>query len=82
MPMVVEHCGGSDGGGVGHTGCIVDGRDILVDRFAIRHDLVGLDDLSNRLRRHGDPADVPIGIARPPGLVVDLPGEAGQPDPS
>lgn len=79
MPMLAKHHVGLDWGGVGHAICVIDGQGTVVDRFEVGHHRAGLDELLARLRRHGAPADLPIAIERPSGLVVDLLVAAGHP---
>jgi len=73
MPIFV----GFDWGGSNHAVCIVDAAGKSLEHFAVAHDREGLDHLVARLRRHGPPAETPIAIERPSGLVVDVLIEAG-----
>lgn len=72
------HCG-LDWGGANHALCIIDEIGQLVLRFEVRHDAAGLADMLARLGRVAPPADLPIAIERPSGLIVDTLVEAGHP---
>jgi transposase len=71
--------GGLDWGGAAHAVCVVDGAGQVVARIEARHDAVGLTDMLARLRKIAPPADLPIAIERPSGLVVDALIGAGHP---
>jgi transposase len=62
---------GLDWGGASHAVCIVDGTGRIVARFDVRHDAAGLADMLARLKRVAPPAELPIAIERPSGLIVD-----------
>jgi transposase len=62
-----------------HAVCVVDEQGAVVDRFEISHDAKGLAELRRRLARLGPPAELPIAIERPSGLLVDALVEAGHP---
>jgi transposase len=68
-----------DWGGTAHAVCIVDGTGKAVARIEGRHDAVGLADMLTRLRKLAPPAELPIAIERPSGLIVDALIEAGHP---
>lgn len=68
---------GLDWGGASHSLCIVDGAGQVVVRLEVAHDAAGLADMSARLRKVASPADLPIAIERPSGLIVDTLVEAG-----
>jgi transposase len=73
-------CGGLDWGGSEHGVCVVDrvsGR--IVVRFAAKHDAAGLAELIKRLAKLAPPAELPIAIERPSGLVVETLVAAGHP---
>lgn len=73
-------CGGLDWGGSEHGVCVVDrlsGQ--IVVRFAATHDAAGLADLIKRLARLAPPAELPIAIERPSGLMVETLLAAGHP---
>lgn len=71
--------GGLDWGGTSHAVCIIDGAGRVVVRVEVRHDAAGLADLIARLKRVAKPAELPIAIERPSGLIVDALVEAGHP---
>ena len=75
MPRYV----GLDWGGASHAVCVVDETGRIVDRIEARHDAAGLADLLARLKRMAAPAELPVAIERPSGLVVDALVEAGHP---
>jgi transposase len=62
-----------------HAVCVIDEQGAVVDRFEVSHDAKGLAELRRRLDRHGSPAELPIAIERPSGLLVDALVEAGYP---
>jgi transposase len=57
--------------------CVMNRDGEAVERLDARHDREGLDGLVRRLRRYGDPAELPIAVERPSGLLVDTLVEAG-----
>ncbi len=71
--------GGLDWGGASHALCIIDGAGQVVVRLEVRHDAAGLADMAAKLKRVAPPADLPIAIERPSGLIVDTLVEAGHP---
>jgi transposase len=70
---------GLDWGGESHAVCIVDGTGRIVGRLDVRHDASGLSDMVVRLQRIAPPAELPIAIERPSGLIVDALLAAGHP---
>jgi transposase len=61
-----------------HAVCVVDDRGAIRDHFDVTHDAAGLHELLTRLRRYTSaPAQLPVAIERPSGLVVDALVEAG-----
>ncbi len=50
-----------------------------IDRWALAHTETGIDGTLARLRRHGDPAEIPVAIETTRGLVVDRLLAAGHP---
>jgi transposase len=62
-----------------HAVCVLDDEGRAVDRFTVAHSAEGLDRLTTRLARHGDPGDLPVAIERPDGRLVDRLLEAGHP---
>ncbi len=61
-----------------HDVCVLDAGAVRL-AFAIPHTAEGLAELGRRLKRFGAPADLPIAIERPSGLLVDTLVEAGFP---
>ena len=51
----------------------------VVERFAVNHDEAGFERALTRMRRHGEPRDLPIAIERPNGVVVERLLAAGHP---
>jgi transposase len=70
---------GLDWGGAAHALCIVDAAGRLVAGFEVMHTAAGIDDMLARLARIAPPAELPVAIERPSGLVVDALLEAGHP---
>lgn len=63
-----------------HAVCVIDQLGAIQARFEIAHDAAGLQALLARLRTLApDPAQLPIAIERPSGLMVDTLVEAGYP---
>lgn len=50
-----------------------------VDRWALAHTETGIAATVARLRRHGDPAQIPVAIETTRGLVIDRLLAAGHP---
>lgn len=74
---------GLDWGDVSHALCVIDGVGQVIVRLDVRHDAAGLADMVARLKRVAAPAELPIAIERPSGLVVDCRGRVSRdPDPS
>ena len=71
--------GGLDWGGAAHAVCVVDATGRIVVRVEARHDAAGLADMLARLKRVAPPAELPVAIERPSGLIVDALVEAGHP---
>jgi len=71
--------GGLDWGGASHAVCVINGTGQAVVRIEVRHDAAGLADMLARLKRIAVPADLPIAIERPSGLIVDTLVQAGHP---
>ena len=59
------------GGGVSHAACIVDETGRIVARLDVRRDGSSLGDMAVRLQRIAPPAELPVAIERPSGLIVD-----------
>jgi transposase len=62
-----------------HDVTVIDAAGKIVDRWAPEHTETGLDQTLTRLARHGQPAELPVAIERPSGLVVDRLLAAGHP---
>ena len=75
----VSHYVGVDWGTEQHTVCVLRGDGRVATRFTVTHSLDGFRQLHNRLAAFGDPAEVPVGIERPDGRLVDALLEAGHP---
>lgn len=75
MPLFL----GLDWGAAGHAVCCVDESGRVVTGLNIRHEAAGLDELLRALSRLGAPADLPVAIERPSGLIVDALLDAGHP---
>ena len=69
--------GGLDWGAAAHAICVVDGAGQVVARIAVRHDAAGLAEMLVQLKRLAPPAELPIAIERPSGLIVDALVAAG-----
>lgn len=73
-------CGGLDWGAGEHGVCVVDrASGAVLARFTARHDAAGLAKLIKRLAAFASPAELPIAIERPSGLLVDTLLAAGHP---
>jgi hypothetical protein len=62
---------GWDWASITHDVTVIDTAGALVNRWASPHTEQGLTQTITRLARHGEPADLPVAIERPSGLVVD-----------
>jgi Transposase len=62
-----------------HDITVLDERGTVVDRWALPHTEQALTRTLDRLAGHGDPAELPVIIERPDGLVVDRLLAAGHP---
>lgn len=62
-----------------HAVCVLDATGQLELAFAVAHTAAGLAELLRRLARFGAPADLPVALERPSGLLVDTLVEAGFP---
>lgn len=61
-----------------HAVCIIDERGEVEERLVVPHTRLGLAELTDRLGRHVEaPADLPVGIERPDGPLVDALALAG-----
>ena len=79
LPTDVTHYVGVDWGSESHTVCVMSGDGRVTTRFAITHSQEGFRHLHTRLASFGDPGEIPIGIERPDGRLVDALLEAGHP---
>jgi hypothetical protein len=70
---------GWDWASITHDVTVIDTAGALVNRWASPHTEQGLTQTITRLARHGEPADLPVAIERPSGLVVDRLLAAGHP---
>jgi transposase len=62
-----------------HAACVLDAGGKVVSTFPVAHSAEGIAILIARLARLGEPAEIPVGIERPNGRLVDLLLEAGHP---
>ncbi len=62
-----------------HAVCVLDGRGKVVTGFSVAHSAEGIAALIHRLARLGEAEEIPVGIERPNGRLVDLLLEAGHP---
>lgn len=70
---------GIDWASAEHAVCVIDERAKVLYRAMVAHTREGLADLIRALRRLGTPADLPVAIERPTGLLVDTLVDAGFP---
>lgn len=70
---------GLDRGGESHAVCVPDAAGSVLARLAAKHDAAGLAELLAALRRIAAPAELPVAIERPSGLIVDALVAAGHP---
>ncbi len=70
---------GIDWGGEKHAVCVLTDKAKVLAHFEITHDAEGLSSLRKGLAKIGKPADLPIAIERPTGLLVDTLVDAGHP---
>lgn len=62
-----------------HDVTVMDDDGMIVDRFDLRHDELGLEEAIRRLAQHGQPKDLPVAIETNSGIVVDRLLAAGHP---
>jgi transposase len=62
-----------------HAVCVMNAAGKTVTQFPVKHSADGIALLIRRLAKLGEPGDIPIGIERPNGRLVDLLLEAGHP---
>jgi transposase len=70
---------GIDWAAASHAVCVMNAAGKIMAGFTVEHSADGITALIRRLARFGDPGDMPIGIERPDGRLVDLLLEAGHP---
>lgn len=70
---------GIDWAAASHAVCVLDEAGRVRTEFTITHSATGFTDLLRRLATLGTPSDVPVGIERPDGRLVDALLEAGHP---
>lgn len=75
MPLTI----GIDWASQEHALCVLDDVGTVCARFTAKHTRDGLRRALARLARYGQPAELPIAIERPSGLLVDVLVEAGHP---
>ncbi len=68
---------GLDWGSEMHAVCVLDAQGAVLDRFEVKHTRTGLEALVRRLRKRGEPKQLPIAVERPSGLLIDTLVEAG-----
>ena len=79
MPEEVEFYVGLDWAAEMHAVCVLDAAGRVVAGFPVPHSADGIAALITRLGRLGEPEQIPVGIERPTGRLVDLLLEAGHP---
>jgi transposase len=62
-----------------HAVCVINMEGKVLSQFTVKHSADGITLLVRRLAKFGEPIDIPIGIERPDGRLVDLLLEAGHP---
>ena len=62
-----------------HAICVVDEQGQVQLRCTVAHSATGLTSLIQQLRRVADPADLPLAVERPSGLLIDTLVDAGFP---
>ena len=62
-----------------HAVCVINIEGKVLSQFIVEHSAAGIALLVRRLAKFGEPIDIPIGIERPDGRLVDLLLEAGHP---
>jgi transposase len=70
---------GLDWGSAVHAVCVVDDAGQVVQRFTAAHSAGGIEAMLARLAKIAPPAELPVAIERPSGLVVDALIEAEHP---
>ncbi len=62
-----------------HAVCVIDATGKMRTKLSVEHTAAGIGDLIRRLATLGPAEDIPVGIERPNGRLVDLLLEAGHP---
>ena len=75
----MRHFVGLDWASAEHAVCVIDEHGKVLLRATVTHSAKGLDVLRRQLARWGEPADLPVAIERPSGLLVDTLVDAGFP---
>jgi transposase len=75
----MSHTVGLDWGAGAHAVCVLDRDGSVATRFDCPHTAAGLSELMARLARIAAPAEMPVAIERPSGLVVETLIAAGHP---
>jgi transposase len=75
----MEYRVGLDWGGAAHAVCVIDGAGRTLASLGVEHSAAGIGALLARLARVAPPAELPVAIERPSGLVVDALIAAGHP---
>jgi len=70
---------GVDWASAEHAVCVLDDQGTVRAQFRVAHSVAGLGSLGPQLRRFGAPAELPVAIERPSGLLVDTLVEMGFP---
>ena len=75
----MRHFAGIDWASAEHAVCVIDEHAKVLYRAMVAHTREGLADLVRALRKFGPPAELPVAIERPSGLLVDTLVDAGFP---
>lgn len=70
---------GLDWASAEHAVCVIDEGGAVHSQFAVAHSAAGVATLRQQLARFGPPAELPVAIERPSGLLVDTLVENGHP---
>ena len=54
-----------------HAVCIIDETGEVLERLRVPHTRLGLAELTSRLARHADPAELPVGVERSDGPLIE-----------
>lgn len=72
-----ERFAGVDWASERHAVCVIDERGEVRERLVVPHTRLGLAELTSRLARHAEPGQLPVGIERPDGPLVEALAAAG-----